>query len=115
MAGGKVTGLVLLVAWRNVLTFLGRIRTSRVEETSTRRISGGGDISLEHDTVHLNVRVRLGNRREERLGVRMQRIVKYILLISELDHRAEVHNSDLIRDEFNYGEIVRDEEISEVH
>ena len=110
-----MAGLVFGVLRRYVLTLLGSIGASCMEETSLRRICRGGNISLEHDSLHLNIRVRLGDSREERLGIRMKGIIEDILLVTELHHRAEVHYTDLVRDELNYGEVVGDEEICEVH
>ena len=55
------------------------------------------------------------NSREERLGIGVKGICEYILLVTKLHHRAEVHNAYLIRDELNYRQIVRNEEVCEVH
>ena len=115
MTSCKVTGLVLRIYGRNVLTLFSSVGTSRMEETALGRISRGGNITLQDDSIHLNVGVRLRDSREERLSVGVQRIVEDILLVTELDHRAKVHNADLIRDKLNYGEVVRDEEVGEVH
>ena len=115
VARRKVTGLVLGVARGNVLTLFCSVRTSCVEQTSLRRISGGGNISLKNDSVHLHVGIRLGYSREERLCVGVKGIIKDILLVTELYHRAEVHDADLVGNELNDREVVRDEEIGEVH
>ena len=81
-----MTGLVLGVARGNVLTLFGCVRTSGVEAAALGRISGGGDITLKHYSVHLHVGVRLGDCREERLGVGVQGVIEDILLVTELDH-----------------------------
>ena len=61
-----------------------------MEQTSLRRISRGGDIALKDDSVHLHVGIRLGDSREERLGIGVKGIIKDILLVTELHHRTEV-------------------------
>ena len=115
MTSCKVTFLILTIGRCYILTLFCRMRTSGVEAAARGRISRGGDISLQYDSIHLYVGVRLRDSREERLSVGVQRIVKDVLLVTKLDHRAEVHNADLIRDKLNYGEVVRDEEVGEVH
>ena len=94
--------------------FLG-IGATRVETAALRRIGGRWDITLEHDTVHLDVGIRMRNRREKRLRIGMQGMREDILLIAELDHRAQIHNADFIRDKLDNGQVVRDEQIGQPH
>ena len=114
VARGKVTGLVLSVGGRDMLALFRRMRTSGVEAAALGRIGGRRNISLENDAVHLHVGIGVGDRREERLGIGMQRICKDILLCAKLYHRSKIHHADLIRQELDYRKIVRNKEICKV-
>ena len=88
MAGRKVAGLILTIGGRNILTLLSCMRASGVEAATRWGICGGGNIAIQNDSVHLNVGVRIGNRREECFGVRMDGICEDILLVTKLNHRS---------------------------
>ena len=115
MASGEMPLTVFTVLGRDVLTDLLGVGASGVEATASRRICGGGNVAVQHDAVHLNVWVRVRDRREQRPRVRMERMREDVLLAAEFHHRAEVHNADLIRNELDDREIVRNEQISQSH
>ena len=110
-----MTVTVILVLGCNLGTLRGGVGATGMEAASARRIRRRGNISLENDSVHLFVGVGVGDRGEERLGVGVKGILEDLLLRTELNHLTEVHNSDFVRDELNYRQIVRNEEVGEVH
>ena len=115
MAGCEVAGLVLLVFGGYVLAYLGCVGATGVEAAALGRISRRGDIALKHYAVHLHIGIRVRNCREESLGIGVEGVGEDVLLVTELNHSTKVHNADLIRDELNYRQIVRNEEVGEVH
>ena len=85
-----------------------------VELAAFGRICGRRDIAFQYDSVSLFVRIGIGYRGEQRLRVRMQRIIENFVLVAEFYHRAEIHYADFVGYVFDYGQIVRNEEISEL-
>ena len=63
----------------SLLALFGAVLTSGMELTSLRRIRRGWNISLQDDTVSLQIRVWHRNSREQSLCIRMKRICKNIL------------------------------------
>jgi hypothetical protein len=52
-----------------------------------------------------------GNCGQQRLGIGMPGVLQYIVHASALHDPAQIHYSDLIRDIFDDGYVMRDEEI----
>ena len=70
VASHEVIGLVFTVFGSDMSALLGGVGATCVEATTLRRICRRGNIATEHDAVHLNVGIGIGDRREERIGVR---------------------------------------------
>ena len=115
MARSKVSLSVFLILGSALLTLLRRVGATGMEAAARGRIGGRRNIALKHYSVHLYIGIGVRYRRKERLSVGMERIIKNILLVSVLHHRAKVHNSDLVRNEFYDRKIVRNKEIGEIH
>ena len=73
-------------------------------------IMDGRVVGIEH-LVFLKLRIRDGDRGDERVGVRVQREVEELLRRRHLDDVALIDNGDAVGDEADDGEVMRDEEI----
>lgn len=69
MTSSEMSGLVFLILGTNVLTNFFGVRATRVETATLRRICGRGNISREDYSVHLDVGIGVGYRREKRLCI----------------------------------------------
>ena len=89
------------------------VRATRVETATGRWIDRIGHIAAEDDAlaVLLDVRVRLGHRRQQGLRVGMQRIVEELGLRRDLHDLAEIHDDDAVADVPDHCKIVRDEQV----
>lgn len=115
MAGRAMSGLILLVFGGHVLAYLGCVGATGMEAAALGRIGGRGDIALKHYAVHLYIGIGMRDRREESLGIGVEGVLEDVLLVTELNHSTKIHNAYLIRDELNYRQIVRNEEVGKVH
>ena len=96
---------------------LGRVRTARMEAAATRRRDRARDLALENNLLArrlLLTRVDVRDRREERLGVRVDRPSVEVVRGRRLDDHAEIHHRDSIRDVVDDAEVVRDEDVRQV-
>ena len=93
---------------------LGRVAAARVEAAAARRVDRARHVALEHDPLALR-RSRIGDRhrREQRLGVRVDRPLVELLGRRELDDLAEVHHRDAVGDVAHDAEVVRDEDVGQ--
>ena len=91
---------LLLTADAHALTATG------MEFTALRRVRGGRNVSLEDNTVELDVGVGYGHGGKERLGIRVKGLGEERLLRSVLHHVAEVHDADLVRNVLDDREVV---------
>lgn len=85
------------------------------EGTATNLIGGTCQITGEHDAFAgaLDVRIRDGNRREQRLRIGMLWILEYFVDAAMLNESAQIHDGYSIGDVPNDGEVVRDEEVGQ--
>lgn len=111
MASHEMPFFVFLILGRNVLTNLHCLRTTGVKFTTHRRVGRRRDIPFQDHPVYLYVGVGIGNCREQRVRVRVQRIVENILFAAEFHHRAQIHYPDLVGNILNDGKIVRNEQV----
>ena len=88
-----------------------RIRATRVEAAAGRKLDRTGHIAGKNDALALDGGIRHRNRREQRFGIRMQRIAEQRARRRDFDDPAEIHHGDPVADVLDHGEIVRDEEI----
>ena len=82
----KVALFILAVYRSHILTLFSRVRTSGVEATARGGICRGGNITAKHDSVHLNIGIRVRNCREECLCIRVTGIGEDIFLVTKLNH-----------------------------
>ncbi|MNN97799.1 hypothetical protein D3C81_2170350 [compost metagenome] len=68
--------------------------TAGMEFTAGRRIGGTWNIPFQYDPLPLKPGNRYGHRREQRLGVRMQRMPEQLVPGSRFHHRAKIHHPD---------------------
>ena len=68
---------------------------------------------MKHDALLAYCRVGVGDGREQRLGVRMERVLVELLGRRQLGHLAQVHHADAIGEVLDDREVVRDEQIGE--
>ena len=93
---------------------LERKGTAGVERAAARRPGRVGNLSSRKVTGDAPARVGLGNRPEERLRVRVLRILVDHLRRADLDDPAEIENRDAVAEELRGREVVRDVEVREV-
>ena len=83
----------------------------RVESATRWRICRTRHIALKNDSVPLSARLWNGNRRNQRLGIRMFRVFRDRPRFADFDELAEVHHADAVADVGDNAEIVSNEEI----
>ena len=88
-------------------------RAPGTERTPSRRIAGTRQRPPEGDALALGLGVRVGDRREQGVGVRVRRFVEQLLGPAEFHDVAEVHHGHAIADVANDREIVGDEQITQ--
>jgi hypothetical protein len=76
---------------------------------------GGRNLALQDDRNPgpFLLRVGEGDRRDQRLGVRVEWLFEDRVGVGGLDDAAQVHDGDAIRDVANHGQVVGDEEIGQ--
>ena len=97
-----------------MLAALHAVGTAGVELTALRRICRGRDRAFQHDTVHFRFRIRDRNCREQGFRVRMQRITENIFCRSVLYQITQIHNTDSIRNIFDYRQVMGNEQVGQV-
>ena len=73
VAGYEVTCRDLLEFGRRLGALFGGVLAACAERTAARSVEGAGDVAGEDDALGPALFPDVGNRREERLGIRMQR------------------------------------------
>src|SRR5712691_7794269 len=87
-----------------------RILAPGMEMTTRRRVSRVGYFALEDDPVGAKARIRFGDRRKERLGIRMLRMGEQFFGGRGLHDPADVHHRDTLADVLDDAQVVSDEE-----
>ena len=82
--------------------------------TAAGDIDGTRDIALQQDLLILLIDIRIGNRRQQCFGIRVQGIGKYAAGISHFNNFAQVHNDNAMGYVFHNGEIVGNKKIGEI-
>src|SRR5258708_3563218 len=106
----------LLLQWRNRrTTFRAGKRTTRVEDTSSRRRQMAGQLASDQTRCARLLDCWVGDRGgvEQSLGIRMQWVAIEFIAICYFHHPTEVHDHHAHRDVADHGEVVSDEEISQ--
>jgi hypothetical protein len=86
-----------------------------VESTPGRGVDRRGNIALEHDPFLVlgALRIRDRDRGEQRLRIRMARMLVQRRAAGHLHDLSEIHDGNTIRDMFHDRQIVSDEQIRE--
>ena len=87
------------------------VRTARMETASARRIDRGGYVAGQDYPfpLRLDLRIGHGDRRNQRLRVRMKRLRIHLFAVGKFDYLPEVHDGYPVRDVADRPEIVRNE------
>ena len=98
-------------AFRGAL--LGGVAAAGTERAAGRHIERTRHVAGEDDALPLarGLRVRDGDGGEQRLGIRMDGVLVQVVRVRNLDHLAEVHDGDALRDVMDDEQIVRNEQI----
>jgi hypothetical protein len=98
----EMSGFYLYQRRLNALALIASHKASGVELTSIRGTNGAGDVTLKDDTLLVQIIGVCGrNGGKERDGVRMARILEYLLGGSKLDYVTKIHNGNSIRNVTN--------------
>ena len=114
VAGDEVTRRHFLPLRHGMLADFRAVRAARVEFAALRRVDRAGNIAFQNPQLAVLLHVRGRNRGHQRLGVRVQRMVKQLLRVRQLDHVAQIHHADAVGDVFDNGKVVRDEQVGQV-
>ena len=106
---------ILDVFRRNLRADVHALGATSVELAAGGRICGRRNVPLEYDAVHLDRRVGHRHRREKRLCVRMHGIGEYLVFGTVFHHAAKIHDADIIAYMLHDGEVVGNENISQIH
>ena len=93
--------------------FVGRVADAMAEGGACGRVDGGRDIAGQGPGIVFLRWIRFGDGGDEGLGVGVFRVFVDFFSGSCFDDFAEVHDGNAVRDVFDDGEIVRDEEVGE--
>src|SRR2546427_482003 len=98
-------------------TLFDGVRTTRMERTAAGRVHWRGRIAGQQDTLApaFAAWIGQGHGAHERLGVGMQRALDNVRGRAELDDLTEIHHRDPVRDMFDDGQIVRNENHAQAH
>ena len=88
---------------------LGGVAAAGTERAAGRHIERTRHVAGEDDALPLarGLRIRDGDGGEQRLGIRMDGVLVQIVRVRNLDHLAEVHDGDALRDVMDDEQIVR--------
>ena len=111
MAGDSVTGRRFMKGRDHGLAERLGQRTARMERATRGRMNRGRHVARQEEALPPGLRVHHGNRREERLGVRMPGRVDDGFGIRQLDDLPEIHYHYTAADVFHDGQVVRDEQV----
>ena len=91
------------------------VRAARVEVAARRRVDRARHVAAEDDPLAplLDHRVRNRHGGEQRLGVRVQRLIVEIVAGRHLHDLAEVHHGDAVGDVLDDREVVGDEQVGQ--
>ena len=91
------------------------VRAARMEVAARRRIDRARHIPREdHPLAPPRAGLRDRHRRQQRLGVRMQRHLEQAGLVGGLDDAAQIHHRHAVADVLHHRQIVRDEQIGQL-
>ena len=110
-----MAGAVLCILGGNMLALFSGMGAAGMEPAALGRIGRRRNVAFQLDPLGLGRRIRIGNGREQGLGVGMQRILEDVLLGAELHHSAQIHNADLVGNELDHGQVVGHEDVSQIH
>lgn len=115
MARDSMTIRSKFQSWLHLIADLFSIRAARVKATARGRINRAGHISLENDSFLLMVWIGHRHCGEKRAGIRVFGVAVDRLTRRDFYDLAEIHDRYPVADMLNHSEIVRDEEIGELH
>ena len=107
MSGGNFLQLLGLVA------LLAGVVAARGKAAARLGVDGRGQLALEQDALLLVQDVRGGNRRQQRLGVGVDRHAEQLLGGAGLHQLAQVHDTDVSGDVPHDGQVVGDEHVGQ--
>src|SRR6266567_2820653 len=87
------------------------IGAAGMKAASRGNLDRAGHVTGQNKPFSLDGGIRHRNGREQRFGVRVQRIAEQLPGRCDLDDPAEIHHGDPMADVLDHGEIVRDKEI----
>ena len=114
VAGDQVAGTVLPELWHEAPADLAGVAAAGVEAAAGGRTGRARALTAEQHRPHDLVRVRLGDRRHEGLGVGMSGPVVERLGRSDFDQLSQVHHGHPVTGMGDGGQIVGDEQIGQV-
>jgi hypothetical protein len=77
-------------------------------------MAGVRGLTPQGDLLQDQIRLRVGNRREKRLGVRMKRAFENVVPVPEFHDLPEVHHPDPVADVPGHGEVMGDKQIGKL-
>ena len=84
------------------------------QRTSCLVTNGAGDIPLQHNSLFLYKRRFRGDRRQQCLCIRMQRVVIQLIRITQLHDTSQIHNGDPVTYMLDNTQIMGDKHICQV-
>ncbi len=106
MTGDEVIVVELAPFGRFRLAAILREGTARVELTARRRVYRARNFALKLGRRFFRIRVEVGNSREQRLGIGMERRRKQFFGRRDLDDLAEIHDRNMVARVRHDGEVV---------
>ncbi len=114
MTSGKMSAAQVLGRGRLCAALLGSPGTTAAETAARFGVDGAGHLALHRDAVVGLFVVWVGHRhcREQTLGIWMGRMAVNLLRRAVFHHGAQIHDSRLVRDVADHGQIVGNKQVS---
>ena len=114
MTNHKMSGLDFLLLGLHGLAFFCAVFAACVELAAGGRIGRGRNGAFQDNPLHARIGIRDRDCGEERLCVGVERVLENIFLGAVLHQVAEVHDAYGIGNVLNNGQVVRNEEITQI-
>src|SRR5690554_6330987 len=114
VAAHEVAGFGLDAARDDRITWAKARRAARMKCATAGRIDRRGDIALEDDAGLFLGGIGRWNRRQKRLGIRVQRALEELLGGRQFDDPPQIHHRDAIRDMLHDREVMGDKKIAKI-
>lgn len=103
-----------LCQFQRLTALLTRIRAAGSEPAARLGVDRRSNFTFQQDAFLLVMNIHSKNSRQQRLGIRVKRILKQFIRRTGFNHRPQIHNADVIRNMADDRQIMRDKHVSQL-